>query len=133
MLVEAKATIHQRDRRKIEKLLGHTLKITENIHHHYTRELVVCENYAYHMLLHQRIRALEACGHATWRICKYCKEYDSPAHLRIHTYPEKGYKSDDVYHLRCHREHMREYRKNTMQVNILFSAVNNLLLDLQEK
>ena len=41
--------------------------------------IVVCENRAYHMLLHQRQRALEATGYASWRKCPYCKRWGDPS------------------------------------------------------
>jgi len=45
--------------------------------------LVICPDQAYHMLLHRRMRALAACGHADWRKCKYCGQYSRPEALRI--------------------------------------------------
>ena len=81
-------TIYQRekDRKKVEKIIGHSLKTTEQVHHHTENELVVCENQAYHMLLHRRAKALEACSHADWRRCRVCKKYDSPENLWIDKY-----------------------------------------------
>jgi hypothetical protein len=35
------------------------------------------------MLLHQRMRALAACGHADWRSCALCGEYDDLANLYL--------------------------------------------------
>jgi hypothetical protein len=57
--------------------------------HHVNREktcntntnLVICQNTAYHFLLHQRTRALKSCGHANWLKCEICKVYDSPDQL----------------------------------------------------
>jgi hypothetical protein len=43
--------------------------------------LVVCQDNAYHQLLHKRMRARETCGHADWLKCFVCKEYDDPANL----------------------------------------------------
>ena len=43
--------------------------------------LVICEDRSYHMLLHRRTDALKACGHASWRKCVLCKEYDNPKNL----------------------------------------------------
>jgi len=47
------------------------------------RGLVICPDDSYHRLLHQRSRALEACGHADWRKCNLCKTYDAPEKLYI--------------------------------------------------
>lgn len=46
--------------------------------------LVVCQDQAYHFLLHMRQNALEACGHAGWRKCWYCGEWDDPENLWVH-------------------------------------------------
>lgn len=45
--------------------------------------LVICEDRAYHNLLHQRLRALRACGQADWRRCTFCGEYADPSELKI--------------------------------------------------
>ncbi len=39
--------------------------------------LVICPDQAYHLLLHQRQRALKACGDSSARKCRRCKEYDT--------------------------------------------------------
>ena len=81
-------TSYQRgkDREKVEKIIGHSLKTTEQVHHHTNNTLVVCEDQTYHMLLHRRTKALKVCGHANWRRCRYCKKYDSPENLWIDKY-----------------------------------------------
>ena len=43
--------------------------------------LVLCDSHGYHKLLHQRLDALKACGHASWRKCSLCQEYGDPATL----------------------------------------------------
>lgn len=43
--------------------------------------LVVCENDAYHMLLHMRRRAFIATGNPHKRVCVYCHEYDDTANM----------------------------------------------------
>lgn len=37
--------------------------------------LVICEDAAYHNILHARMRAHDACGHADWIQCSYCREW----------------------------------------------------------
>jgi hypothetical protein len=63
-----------------EKALGKPLPQGAVVHHvNETKNsgpLVICQDDAYHHLLHQRIRALRACGHVKWRKCPYCKQYD---------------------------------------------------------
>lgn len=72
--------------------------------HHYGKNsephlVVICEDAAYHKLLHRRQRALTACGHAHWRKCWICKEYDDLKNLEI---AARG-------HPICHPECRRQY------------------------
>lgn len=71
-----------------EKALGKSLSHGVEVHHinknngdNEGKNLIICENREYHCLLHQRQRAYEACGHANWRKCPYCKEYDDPINM----------------------------------------------------
>src|ERR1700738_3391808 len=66
--------------------LGRPLPTGAQVHHvnevktdNRGENLVVCQDHAYHMLLHQRAAAIAACGHADWRKCAYCHSYDAPA------------------------------------------------------
>lgn len=68
---------------RAEQVLGKPLPKGAEVHHHTATELVICPDRAYHMILHQRMRALEECGHAHWRKCVYCKKYDAPENLHI--------------------------------------------------
>jgi hypothetical protein len=45
--------------------------------------LVVCEDNAYHRLLHVRADAYRATGQATWRQCVRCHEWDDPCAMRV--------------------------------------------------
>jgi len=87
-------------RLKIEKSIGRFLIPKEKVHHHFNKDgsvtLVLCQNQAYHKLLHMREEALRYCGHTNWRKCIYCKQYDDPKNLSA---------SSDSYHKRCHREY----------------------------
>ena len=73
-----------------EKVLEKKLPKNAVVHHvdanrsnNINSNLVVCENEAYHRMLHQRTNALKNCGHAGWRKCQYCKTYDSIENLYI--------------------------------------------------
>lgn len=72
-----------------ERALGKPLPRGAVVHHHdgdrklNDGTLVICENQAYHMLIERRTRALAACGHAHWRQCYGCRDYDDPAHLNM--------------------------------------------------
>lgn len=41
--------------------------------------LVICPDLKYRQLLRQRAAAIIACGHADWRLCRYCHSYDDPS------------------------------------------------------
>src|SRR4051794_8338717 len=62
-----------------ERAIGKPLPKGAEVHHvdgddhnNDPANLVVCQDRAYHFLLERRQRALQACGHADWRICNYC-------------------------------------------------------------
>lgn len=87
-----------------EKALGRPIPITTPVHHFPSVQncsnLVICNNKAYHLLLHVRYRALMACGHPTWRRCVICKKYDDPINMVI--YPRKA-----PFHSACRKEYRR--------------------------
>jgi len=67
-----------------EKSLGENLPANAIIHHHDGNgtnnnpgNLVVCENNAYHKILHLRQKALKESGSVNLRKCVFCKNYDS--------------------------------------------------------
>ncbi len=87
-----------------EKILGKPLPQKAILHHfngvrsgNVPENLVICENRAYHSLLHQRQRAYFATGNANSRKCCFCGEYDLPENLYIP--PIRG----TVEHRRCGR------------------------------
>jgi hypothetical protein len=93
-----------------ESVLGEELPTNAIVHHadgnslnNDNNNLVICQDHAYHMLLHQRMRAKKICGHANWRKCKFCGEYDDPKNLYIHR--------KNVYHHKCHAEYNRINRR----------------------
>jgi hypothetical protein len=88
-----------------EKALGKPLP-KGSIVHHWDKDklnsnpenLLICPDQTYHLLIHQRMRAYDACGHADWLICRYCGKYDDPKNLSVHK---------RAYHKKCMREYMR--------------------------
>lgn len=89
----------------VERILGGRLPERAVIHHvnhdgHDNRpeNLVVCPDHAYHAMLHRRERALDACGHADWRFCTFCKAYSPPAQVTVSKYGQ-------VYHKACKAKH----------------------------
>lgn len=86
-----------------ESALGKYLPDKAVVHHHLD-EVVICENQKYHMLLHQRKRASDACGNASWRKCHICKKYDAPENVT-----DRG---GGTYHKRCNDEHQNARKKD---------------------
>ena len=96
-----------------EKALGKILPLGAVVHHvnedgsdNRPNNLVICQDVAYHFLLHQRKRAYEACGHASWRKCRYCKTYDSPNNLFVPAW------HGGPYHHKCHNEYQKSWRRS---------------------
>jgi len=89
-----------RDRQRAEKVVGRPLKTTEDVHHHTDGTLVICEDESYHKLLHIRTAALAACGHANWRKCCRCNEYDSPENLQTEKSASAGFQGR-MHHSKC--------------------------------
>lgn len=75
--------------------------------------IVVCPDNNYQRLIEQRTRAYEACGHADWIKCIYCKQYDDPKNL----YQKKEnatYRPEEScyrFHKECQLKYQRELRR----------------------
>jgi len=92
-------------RMRAEKAIGKTLSPEIPVHH-YKNFLVVCENQGYHLLLHIRTKALEGCGNANWRRCRFCKKYDDPLTLTLQNDRER----QSYHHKECRNEWDRNRR-----------------------
>lgn len=84
-----KETKQNEHRSIVEKILGKPLPAGALVHHvnedkldNRPSNLVVCPSVAYHLLLHKRMRAYDACGHADWLRCSKCKSYDLPSRIK---------------------------------------------------
>ena len=92
----------------VERALGKSIPIRAEVHHFNEiknddrpNNLVLCQDRAYHMLLHRRQRALRACGHINWKKCPYCKEHDDPGNMVN--------RSNHFVHKECRNKHERKY------------------------
>lgn len=75
----------------IEKAIGKSIPKRAVTHHidggrrnNKNSNLVLCEDNAYHRLLHVRIKALKESGHVDWIKCHYCGKWDDPINLYTH-------------------------------------------------
>lgn len=88
-----------------ERALGRILPATAQVHHvneikseNTGGNLVLCENDAYHKLLHRRARAFNATGDANMMKCGFCKRWDHPINLqRVST------RISVAFHAECNR------------------------------
>lgn len=87
-----------------EKVLGKPMPIKSEAHHHTPEQLVICQNNAYHKLLHLRTRALRESGNSNFRRCTFCRVWDHPDNLYISP-------SNAVWHRECFNEHRRRRTK----------------------
>lgn len=97
----------------VEKAIGRSLLDSEIVHHKDRKRsnndpsnLVICKDDAEHQLIHLQERALAECGHADWRKCSFCKQWDDPKNLYI---PAKG----TVEHRACGREYRKLHARKT--------------------
>jgi hypothetical protein len=74
-----------------EQALGRPLPARAQIHHidedkrnFRNDNLVICQDDAYHKLLHQRLRAYRTCGNANWLLCVLCHCYDRPEAMKVY-------------------------------------------------
>ena len=74
-----------------ERAIGQPLPSGAVVHHvneikddNRHENLVICESRAYHLLLHQRMRAYHACGDANARKCSFCGVWWRDAAGRVH-------------------------------------------------
>ena len=85
-----------------EAALGHATPTGAEVHHvdenkynNSPDNLVICPSRSYHQLLHKRTKAINACGHAHWLICRFCRAYDAPEIMSTNK------ANGQSYHKRC--------------------------------
>jgi len=96
-----------------ERALGHFLPPNAHFHHvngngHDNRpsNLVICEDLAFHKLIHRRLRAYQATGNVTARQCYSCKKWELPGCMSF-TWNERV----QSYHKACHNEREKRRRR----------------------
>lgn len=99
----------------VEQALGHCLPDGAEVHHvnerrrdNRNRNLVVCQDHAYHAFLHQRSRAYRACGNVDWRPCVFCKEHAAVADMDVRRRTTKV--SVSYHHKSCLSDYRREHK-----------------------
>jgi hypothetical protein len=102
----------------VEKALGKYLPRRARVHHvdecrsnNRNDNLVACEDQAYHMLLHRRMRALAACGDPNAVPCQYCGQFDRQSDMRV--FAKKGRTSMQGEHRECARAAEAKRPKHT--------------------
>jgi hypothetical protein len=99
-----------------EKILG--CKLGENVvihpvdgnkHNNANRNLVACQNEAYHKLLHTRTRALDECGDANKRKCRVCYKYNEKINLENKVVKSNQNGEGTWLHKTCEKSYMRDY------------------------
>ncbi len=100
----------------VERALGKFLDrkhpvhhVDENPGHNSNSNLVACEDQAYHLLLHQRQRALDATGNPSALPCQYCASYERPDEM-VEYRRRSGSRSGlrFAYHPSCRNDARRE-------------------------
>lgn len=97
-----------------EAAIGHYLDQRHPVHHadenkanNAPANLVVCEDRAYHNLLHRRLRAFQACGDANAERCRLCGGYDNQDDITVENL-RNGWSS--AHHRKCNAAHVRSYQ-----------------------
>ena len=106
-----------------ERVLGKPLPVGAEIHHvdgngsnNQNSNLIICQDRAYHMLLHIKEHALKACGNSSWRRCSICKKHDSVDNL---VYRNRNSRNGDSYHHNSCRKLYRKYGSRWIETNVI--------------
>ncbi len=97
----------------VEKVLGKKLPPKAETHHmdnnksnNSNKNLVICNDAGYHMLLHSRAMAKGATGDVNSKQCHFCKEWDSLENIIL----DKPHHTVGI-HKKCRSKYMKRYYK----------------------
>jgi hypothetical protein len=107
-----------------ENVLGKRLPDKAIVHHvngnpsdNRPANLVICQNHKYHMLLHRRQRAFDACGHANWVRCSACGVWSPPDEIVRYVrtnrtrYGKQYTTITSGFHPACYPKYRREQKR----------------------
>jgi hypothetical protein len=97
----------------MEQIIGRPLLPSEIVHHddenrgnNDPSNLILCKDNKEHQLIHLRKRASKECGHADWRKCTFCKQWDAVENLTI-VIQKRG--KTVVEHRACGNEYRKDW------------------------
>lgn len=106
-----------------ERVLGKPLPAGAQVHHvsnigtdNRNENLVICQDASYHKLLHKRLNALRACGHADWIKCCYCHKHDHPDNIYSRKRPSDPSRAGSSCHRECKAIYLRDHRSDLRAV-----------------
>lgn len=104
-----------------EVALGRYLPASAVIHHVNGDEsdnrpcnLVICQDAAYHRVLHGRTNAYRATGNANALPCNFCHVYDVPANMTIRERSSRSY-GVHAYHAECRNAYRKAKRASAKE------------------
>lgn len=107
--------------RVAELAIGHKLPNGAEVHHlneqradFRAENLVICQDKAYHKLLHTRMKAYRETGDVHKRWCSLCKTWDDPGNMKMSIF--KRAPNGRYRHAVCHRD--AEYERKTRKAVI---------------
>ena len=109
-----------------EQVLGKSLPKGAEVHHWGNRidnsKLVICQDKAYHRLLHTRQESLKATGLSNCRRCVYCKKWSDPKIDLDLTITNRANRANGIgvgkaQHKKCHASAEKLRRSNQKEIS----------------